>query len=278
MSDFARCAGGVEDWRGPARSSSEGAVSRLSKTASATLAALVVSGAAAVAPLLGPSVAAGSGAGTPSGAPSSPSADAERRRGPGGSPSSAPASGSPDQASGLLPTGAGRPAGNGRAVLFIGDDQSLRPPGGSQASFACRAASLLQRRCSVARRVPSAATVAKQWPDAKKRPDVVVLVMTAKDDARSLDADLDALPASLRGARTAILAPMTRVKAVTSRLPGVRALAAARGVELVDPVDLRWVTPATRSTDLGADGVLPTPAGVARLGERLALALTSLGA
>jgi len=241
-------------------------VSRLSKTASTAIAALVVSGAAAVAPFVGPSAAGGA---PPASSASPPASFSAAGRGPDGA-GSAPA----EEASALPATGADPPPGGRRVVLFLGGGPELRPRGGTTASFACLAADALERRCAVSLRVPPAAKLAAL------RPDVVVLAMTPQDDASSLGAVLDALPPALRDVRTVVLAPVqvTRSAAVTAHLAGIRALAAGRGTDLVDPVALHWVTPATRSVYLTADGVRPTAAGAAYLGERLALALTSLGA
>lgn len=227
-----------------------------SKTASAALAALVVAGVAALVSLVGPSLGA-----APDGA-RAPSAIA------GTTPATAPA----DEASGL-------PAGSARAssvapvrptVLFLGASAALHPRGGAAKSFACRAAADLSWRCAVrsgASAVP-----------ASLRADTVVLVMGPRDDAAALGAQLDALPASLGNARTVILTPIvaTASKALAARLPAILHLAVTRGADVIDPVAQRWLTAATRSTYLAADGVQPTTAGLKYLADRLANALTDL--
>jgi hypothetical protein len=242
-------------------------VSRLSKTASAAIAALVVSGAAAVVPLLVPRDSDDAAAGSPAASASSAT--------PTGVLGDAGLSGTAvDRASGLPAAGADPAAGPAHTVLFLGDAPALRPRGGVARSFACRAADSLRWRCLVRSRV------APGGVPSSLRADVVVLVMSAADDATSLRAQLEALPPTLRDARVVILAPVavTATKAVAAHLPGVRALAAARGADVIDPVGQHWLTAATRRTDLAADGRQLTAAGHQRLAGLLAGALTAVRA
>ena len=239
----------------------EGAVSQLSKTASAALAALVVSGAAAVVPLLGPAPAADrgdqAGAGSVRPVASSPA-----------TPSAGRASTPADVASGLsarLETPAVR-----RAALFLGDVPALHPSGGASRSFACRAAAGLGWTCAVRSRPVGRA----RYP-ASLRADVVVVVLSTQDDARTVATTLDALPAALSGARTVLLAPVavSLTTAQAARLAAVRVLAVQRGAEVVDPVASHWITAQNRRTYVSGDGALPTAAGIPYLAQLLANAL-----
>jgi len=253
-------------------------VSRLSKTASAAIAAAVVSGAAAIAPLVGPSAtgddggppaatAAPSPSGSPSGSASGPAAGSASGSAAGSTSGSAG-----DEASAVPAAGAGGLPGALRpALLFVGDSPALRPRGGSARSFACQAAVALQRSCVVASR---AAGLPRST-----RAAAVVLVMTAKDDAATVRAALDALPVTLRSARTVVLAPVAVVaaKPVAAAMPAIWTLAAARGVDVVDPAALHWVTAGTRATLLAADGVQPTAAGIVTFADRLSRALAAAG-
>jgi len=236
-------------------------VSQLSKTASAALAALVVSGAAAVVPLLGPGSDADSadpaGGGSVRPVASTPA-----------TPSAGRASTPADVASGLsarLETPAAR-----RVALFLGDVPALHPSGGTSRSFACRAAAGLGWTCAVRSRPVGQA----RYP-ASLRADVVVVVLSTQDDARTVTATLDALPAALRGARTVLLAPVavSLTTAQAARLAAVRQLAVERGSEVVDPVASHWITAQNRHTYLSGDGTLPTTAGIAYVAQLLAAAL-----
>jgi hypothetical protein len=226
-------------------------LSRLPKTASAAIAALVVSGTAALVPLVGPgSGGSASASATPSpAAVSSPAAAATR-----------------SAASGLAAT-----SGAARTVLYLGDTPALRPRGGAQRSFACRAAVSLGLRCAVRSRTQPPAALARV------RADVVVLVLTSRDDGGAVAAALRRLPASLRTARTVVLAPVaaTTTPAAATRLTAVRRAAEARGAEVVDPVAEGWIPAAERRTYLTADGAL-TAAGVTRLTGLLADDLTRI--
>ena len=245
-------------------------MSRLSKTASAAVAAAVVSGAAAVAPLLGPSATGDDAGGRPLATssasvpvpPSAPAVSSRATSAIGGDEASALPPGSAASSRAL----AARPT-----LLFVGTGPALRPPGGSASSFACLAAVALERQCSVASRAagsPRGVRVA-----------AVVLVMGPADTSASLRAALDALPPALHPTRTVILAPVavTAAKPVVAHLPAIRVLAAARGVDVVDPVAQGWITSATRAAYLAADGVRPTPAGAAHLADRLSRALAAVG-
>ena len=236
-------------------------MSQLSKTASAALAALVVSGAAAAVPLLGPGLDADRA--DPSGAGSvRPVASTAVTSSAGRT------SASPDVTAGLsarLETPAGR-----RAALFLGDGPALHPSGGTSRSFACRAADGLGWTCAVRSRPVGQA----RYP-ASLRADVVVVVLSTQDDARTVAATVDALPAALRGARTVLLAPVavSLTTAQAARLAAVRRLAAERGAEVVDPVASHWITAQNRWTYLSGDGASPTVAGIAHLAQLLATAL-----
>jgi hypothetical protein len=174
-----------------------------------------------------------------------------------------------------------------RTVLFIGPAPLLRPRGGAAKSFPCRATASLGWRCTVVTVTgPGAGAVtgdvapagAGTGPGpAGPRADVVVLVMTSRDDAASLARTLDAWPASRAAARPVILLPITvsASKPVAARLPAIRQLALARGADVIDPVSQHWVTAVTRRTYLAADGVQPTVAGLTSFAQRLAVALTT---
>ncbi|HEY6797827.1 MAG TPA: hypothetical protein VI248_24390 [Kineosporiaceae bacterium] len=229
------------------------------KAAGPAAAALVVSAAAALVPLVGPASV---------GSPSAVSASAPGPPGAG----RAPGAGTRVSGPSALPGAAADAVPASRAVLFIGPAAVLRPRAGAARSFPCRAAASLGWGCSV-----RTATGAGAVP-AGTRADVVVLVMTTQDDVGGLARTLDGLPASVDRARRVILAPIavTAPKALAPRLPAIRELAAARGVDLIDPVARHWVTAATRRTYLGADGLQPTAAGLDWFAGKLAGALAEV--
>jgi len=222
----------------------------LPKSASTAIAAAVVAAVAALVPLAGP----GAGGSSASASPAATTA----RPAPSAAPSAVPGpSGSPAASVGLL---------------VLGDSAALHPRGGDSRSYACRAATTLRLHCAVRSR--AGAPVAPGT-----RADGVLVVLSIRDDATTVAAALDALPASLHGTGTVLLAPVVVAQpaAVARNLAGIRAVASARGAGVVDPAALHWVTAATRHTYLAADGVQPTAAGLEHLAERLATALAAAG-
>jgi hypothetical protein len=233
-------------------------VFRRSKTASAAIAAAVVSVAAAVAPL----IHSGLGGSAPTGAVEAVSAGSLPSRGPStqasGLPARSTSRGTPDAAGPAHPV----------SVLFLGRGQTLHPKGGSARSYACQAATDLHLRCEVwsgaATSLPG--TVAA---------DLLVLALAPQDDATWLGSVLDDVPARLAAARRVVLAPFppSTTDAGRRRLAAIRRAAAARGVDLID--SSQWL-PTGTSRYLAAGGQQLTADGHTYVGARLARALRPL--